>query len=219
MAGIQNDVVFGQNVDFSGINPPSGQININGELLVGANSAPFIRPYVPTGSNGIIVNTGAGTLDFDLGIVSVAHGGTGNSSVSGAQSALQIGPYSTSTYLPIAKGSGGDPTVTYTNQSGIWTRVGNLVYFSIYISWNGGGYSGGGGNAQFSLPFTSVTTADSSHLQIVQGCNGVGQFSPYFLSIASNSNVGTVANGGGFVSVVTQAGIGGNSFSGCYIAQ
>ncbi len=66
MAGFANDVVFGTNVDFTGTLPVSGQINLNGELLVGATVAPFIRAYVPTGSNGLVVNKGPGTLDFSL---------------------------------------------------------------------------------------------------------------------------------------------------------
>ena len=66
MAGFDNDVVYGVNVDFTGTKPVSGQINQNGELLVGASVAPFIRAYIPTGSNGIVVNKGPGTLDFDL---------------------------------------------------------------------------------------------------------------------------------------------------------
>ncbi len=41
-------------------------MNLNGELLVGATVAPFIRSYVPTGSNGLVVNKGPGTIDFSL---------------------------------------------------------------------------------------------------------------------------------------------------------
>lgn len=66
MAGFDNDVVYGTNVDFTGTSPVSGQINQNGELLVGASVAPFIRAYVPTGSNGVSIIKGAGTLDFSL---------------------------------------------------------------------------------------------------------------------------------------------------------
>ena len=66
MAGFDNDVVYGTNVDFTGTFPVSGQVNQDGELLVGATTAPFIRSYVPTGSNGLVVNTGPGTIDFDL---------------------------------------------------------------------------------------------------------------------------------------------------------
>lgn len=66
MAGINQDVIYGSNVDFTGTFPVSGQINLNGELLVGSTIAPFLNAYVPTGSNGLVVTTGPGTLDFNL---------------------------------------------------------------------------------------------------------------------------------------------------------
>ena len=66
MAGFDNDVVYGTNVDFTGTSPVSGQINQNGELLVGATTAPFIRAYVPTGSTGVSITKGPGTIDFSL---------------------------------------------------------------------------------------------------------------------------------------------------------
>src|SRR5208282_2388083 len=66
MAGISGSTLYADNIDFTGTYPVSGQINLNGELLVGATVAPFIRPYVPTGSNGVSIATGPGTLDFSL---------------------------------------------------------------------------------------------------------------------------------------------------------
>ncbi len=66
MAGFDNGVVYGSNVDFTGTTPVSGQINLDGELLVGAATAPFIRAYVPTGSGGVSISTGPGTIDFSL---------------------------------------------------------------------------------------------------------------------------------------------------------
>src|SRR5271165_1658990 len=79
MAGIGNNVLFGANVDFSGSTTVSGEINLNGELLVGASVAPFIRPYVPTGSNGLVVNTGLGTIDFSL--ANIPNGALANSTI------------------------------------------------------------------------------------------------------------------------------------------
>ena len=79
MAGFDNDILYGSNVDFTGTFPVSGQINLDGELLVGATTAPFIRSYVPTGSNGVVVNTGPGTLDFSLS--SIPNSALTNSSI------------------------------------------------------------------------------------------------------------------------------------------
>ena len=239
MAGFDNDVVYGTNVDFTGTSPVSGQITLDGELLIGAAVAPFIRSGLLTGSGGITITNGPGTIDIDGSGVAASTtfrtdvgnaipaggllfivGGSGVST-SGAGNTITItnSIYSTGTYLPVAKGSGGDPTVTYANQDGSWTRIGNLVFVTMFINWNGGDYVGGGGDAQFTLPFTSANFADSSQLQMINGSNGAGQFAPYFLSVSPNTNVGTVSNGGGFVGVGTQAGIGSNTFTGCYQAS
>lgn len=69
MSGFDNEVLFANNVDFTGTSPVSGQINQNGELLVGASVSPFIRSHVPVGSNGVSVATGPGTIDFSLSSV------------------------------------------------------------------------------------------------------------------------------------------------------
>lgn len=79
MAGIDNNVLYGSNLDFSGGFPVSGEINLNGELLVGATVAPFIRPYVPTGTNGLVVTKGPGTIDFTL--AAIPNSALANSSV------------------------------------------------------------------------------------------------------------------------------------------
>ncbi len=66
MSGFDNDVLYADNVDFTGSFPIAGQINLDGELLVGSSVSPFIRSYVPTGSTGVSIATGQGTLDFSL---------------------------------------------------------------------------------------------------------------------------------------------------------
>lgn len=62
--------------------------------------------------------------------------------------------YGESTFTPTIKGSSADPTVGYTTQTGLYTRVGNLCYFNITIDISS--YSGGSGNFYITgLPFTS----------------------------------------------------------------
>lgn len=80
MAGFDNDVIFAENVDFSGTSPVSGQINQDGELLVGSSVAPYIRSYVPAGSSGVSITTGQGTIDFSL--ANVPNSALQNSSIS-----------------------------------------------------------------------------------------------------------------------------------------
>lgn len=64
MAGFDNDVVYSTNVDFRGTTPIAGQVTTDGQLLIGSTAAPYIKVAIPTGSNGIAVTTGGGTLDF-----------------------------------------------------------------------------------------------------------------------------------------------------------
>lgn len=120
MAGINQDVIYGSNVDFTGTFPVSGQMNLDGELLVGATTAPFIRSYIPTGSNGLVVNTGPGTLDFSLSNIP-------NSSLQNSTITITAGSGISITGSPVALGSNitisatGGGTVT--NVSGTANQV------------------------------------------------------------------------------------------------
>jgi len=62
MAGFDNDVVYGSNVDFTGSSPVTGQMVSNGQLLIGASVAPFIRANTLTAGTGISITNGAGTI-------------------------------------------------------------------------------------------------------------------------------------------------------------
>jgi len=64
MSGFDNEVLYANNVDFTGSFPVSGQINLNGELLIGASVAPFIRAGLLTGSAGITITNGPGTINI-----------------------------------------------------------------------------------------------------------------------------------------------------------
>lgn len=125
MAGFQNDVVFAANVDFSGSSPASGEINLNGEILVGATTAPFIRPYVPTGTNGLVINKGPGTLDFTLSSIPnnaiatpfvTITSGTG---LSGGGLVNLGGSVTLNLSTPVTVANGGTGDSTFTNNSAL----------------------------------------------------------------------------------------------------
>ena len=63
MPGFSNGIVYADNVRFDGGHYP-GEVTTDGQLLIGSTAAPNIKVSVPTGSNGITVTTGSGTLDF-----------------------------------------------------------------------------------------------------------------------------------------------------------
>jgi hypothetical protein len=63
--------------------------------------------------------------------------------------------YEEGTFTPTLLGSGSNPTVTYSNQSGKYTKIGRLVTINIYLSTSA--YSGGSGNIRIGgLPFAAA---------------------------------------------------------------
>lgn len=65
------------------------------------------------------------------------------------------------TFTPTIAGSSSNPTPTYTAQSGSYTKIGDRVYFNIFISTSG--IAGGAGDLRISgLPFTAGETIPCS---------------------------------------------------------
>jgi hypothetical protein len=68
MAGFRNDVMYAGNVDFSGGSPVTGKVVANGQLLIGASVAPFIRVATLSSSGSTItISNGAGTINLEAG--------------------------------------------------------------------------------------------------------------------------------------------------------
>lgn len=78
MAGINQDVVYGANVDFTGGFPVTGQVTANGQLLIGSAVAPFIRANTLTAGTGIAITNGPGTVT----ITNTGGGGGGGGATS-----------------------------------------------------------------------------------------------------------------------------------------
>ena len=65
MAGFDNDVVYGTNVDFSGTSPVGATITLDGELLIGSSVLPNIRVGTLSSSDGsVTITNGNGTIDL-----------------------------------------------------------------------------------------------------------------------------------------------------------
>ena len=62
MAGFDNEVVYGSNVDFSGSTTVTGQVTLNGQLLIGSTATPNIRVGTLTAGTGISVTNGSGSI-------------------------------------------------------------------------------------------------------------------------------------------------------------
>jgi len=61
-SGFDNDVMYAENVDFSGGSPVTGKVTTNGQLLIGSTVAPNIRVNTLTAGSGILITNGAGTI-------------------------------------------------------------------------------------------------------------------------------------------------------------
>ena len=96
-------------------------------------------------------------LTLTTGSVIVASGQgvdfSATSSGSGTMTSELLADYEEGTWTPTLVGTTTNPTVTYSVQRGIYTKVGRVVTVSVYMGWSA--FSGGSGNvAVGSLPFT-----------------------------------------------------------------
>ncbi len=62
MAGFRNEVIYADNIDFTGGSPVVGKVTTDGQLLIGATAAPNIRVATLTAGAGISVTNGAGSI-------------------------------------------------------------------------------------------------------------------------------------------------------------
>lgn len=62
MAGFRNDVMYANNVDFSGASLPAATVTANGQLLIGSTASPNIRVNTLTAGNGVTITNGAGSI-------------------------------------------------------------------------------------------------------------------------------------------------------------
>ena len=125
MAGFDNDVMYADNVDFSGGTPVSAKITSNGQLLIGSTASPNIRVGTPTNGNNIQWTLGSGSITAAVvgppspttltnhgvvigqgtsALVATAAGSAGQVLQSGGASADPT--YSTATYPAVATGTG-----------------------------------------------------------------------------------------------------------------
>ena len=64
MAGFDNDIVYGENVDFSGSSSVSGQVTADGQLLIGSTASPYIKVNTLTAGAGISIANGSGSIQI-----------------------------------------------------------------------------------------------------------------------------------------------------------
>ena len=114
-----------------------------------------LASFDPTSTNfrietgNIVIGTSGKGIDFSA-----------NANAAGMTSEL-LDDYEVGTFTPILAGLTTTGTGTYTSQVGRYTKVGNRVYYNLYISWSA--HTGTGAMVAGGLPFTSNATAQNFH--------------------------------------------------------
>ena len=97
-------------------------------------------------------------VDGDLVIGTAGHGidFSATADSSGTKENELLDDYEEGTFTPTLEAAS-NPSMSYTNQGGKYTKIGNLVYVTVDLRWSG--RSGGSGNAKLGgLPFTSSSS-------------------------------------------------------------
>lgn len=158
------------------------------------------------------VITGAGTVEYGLftsetssalNPTSTASNYVFSRGISFNSGSDFLDAYDEGTFTPAIISTGTDPTVTYTTQDGVYTRIGNVVFCKFFIAINT--YSGGTGNLQISgLPFTSANdTVGVRNGYITQGMAWQGGYTCPTISIGQNGTIITLVEAGANVNVTS----------------
>lgn len=164
---------------------------------------PITLPGDVTLSTGnLIIGTSGKGIDFS------ATPGTGTSEL--------LADYEEGTFTPSVVGSTTAGTASYGRRTGVYTKVGRLVTFSIDLAWNGGT---GTGNLVFSgLPFTSTALNNGVGSSFCSfPMTGLNIHSPWMNGPTSEILSFQTPVGGGGASAVPYSGNGDAMLFGSYI--
>jgi hypothetical protein len=154
-SGFDNDVMYAENVDFTGGSPVTGKVTTNGQLLIGSAVAPNIRVNTLTAGGGVTITNGAGTITIGLSGSAVGQTITGDSG--GALS-------------PTA----GNWNIVSTATNGIETTgAGSTLTVAMASPYGDGSFSftraAAGSNNILTIENTSNTASSQAILQITSG--------------------------------------------------
>jgi hypothetical protein len=176
----------------TGGNAAFGQENNTGNNLIAGDSGydTIIRGpsglafSANAGANLHMRISSAGNITANVGNVVIGTSGKGIdfSATSGSGTSELFADYEEGTWTPTLIGTSTNPTVTYSLQRGIYTKVGRVVTVSVYMGWSA--ISGGSGNIAFgNLPFTVEGSVGAS------AAGSISLFDGFTLS-ASRTSVG-----------------------------
>lgn len=215
-AGFSNGVVYGANIDLRGTGPNGvvGQYTTNGQLMFGSTG---LSPAValPSVSNGLTYTGSAGggtwglnASSIDNGTLTVAHGGTGDSSI--AAYSVMCGGTTTTNPLQVVASLGSAGQVLTSNGAAAlpsWQNATMLEWVEISADQsaanNTGYYVNGAGLVTLTLPvtaakFTAISVMGNSLATSWKIAQGGGQ-QIFFASQSTTSDAtGFLASNGAF---------------------
>lgn len=128
------------------------------EVLPIVQGSTTVKVSVANLTAGRAVATAGGSFTDNIAQGTAAKGVnfTANTPAAGMTSQL-LNWYEEGTYSPTYQGSTSNPTVGFSDQYGYYTRIGNVVHFTVRLSVSS--LSGGSGDLRVTLPFTSKNTS------------------------------------------------------------
>lgn len=146
-------------------------------------------------TGNVIVGTSGKGIDFSI-----------TSDGSGTMTSEVLGDYEEGTFVPTIVGTVSAGAGTYSYQFGRYTKIGNRVFFNLYIDWSA--HTGTGFMKIAGLPFTSQGTNPNYHGITIGQISGVTQTASTWTtaSLYHNStqiNLWETPTGGGTVQAVS----------------
>lgn len=132
MSGFRNEVLFADNVDFSGGSPVTGKVVADGQLLIGSTAAPNIRVATLTAGTGISITNGAGSIQIDATGLSATTFTADSGSATPAANNLNI--IGTSGQGITSSGSGSTITLTVANATTVSKGVASFSATDFSVS-------------------------------------------------------------------------------------
>jgi hypothetical protein len=93
------------------------------------------------------------TLTTENLVIGTSGKGIDFSATSGTGTSELLADYEEGTFTPVVEGSTTPGTATYSTQSGVYTKIGRMVQFTVNVGWSG--HTGTGGLRISGLPFAT----------------------------------------------------------------
>ena len=175
----------------------SGDVTIGSDLTVDTDTL-----YVDSANDRVGVNTASPAVDLDVsGEIRASTGilfGTDTAAVN------TLDDYEEGTFTPVVYGVTTAGAGTYTTQVGAYTKIGNVVYITIALSWTA--HTGTGSIRISGLPFASGTVSSAGSTLAIRASG---------LSLSANNTlVGAQLPDGNSYIIIHEYPVGGGGISG-----